>query len=243
PKKVAQLIEAERYSPAGTLICLSGRVGLLVSEMQNLTWRQVDFTQSVIILPDRTVPVPADALEYLTGLRAHDGGRSDHVVISKRAGKPLESAYISKTARAALVSAGVSNVTLSDLRGDLIRRTQVEAPVLALVKERGNITRSDVVKLLGVTRTQAYTRLSRMVTAEKLVRVGNRYFPPEHTTPPERHTELILGYLRKEDSAVRQDFARLLHILPRQVYPILQKLVVSGEIVFRDGRYYLPQQE
>jgi integrase len=241
-KKIAQLMESERYSPAATLVCLSGRVGLLVGEMQYLTWRQIDFLQAVITLPDRTVPIPVDALTYLTELKTHDGTRSEYVIISKRAGKPLEAAYLSKTARTALVSAGICDVTLSDLRSDFIRRTQVEAPILALAKECGNVTRAEVIKLLDATRTQAYSRLNHMVMAGKLVRVGNRYFLPEQTTPPERHTELILNYLRRDGSAVRQDFARLLNVLPRQVYPILQKLVASGDIVFQDGRYYLSQR-
>lgn len=242
-EKVARLIRSEQFSPAGTLICLSGMVGLLVSEMQNLTWRQVDFTNAFITFPDRTVPIPADAFQYLVKLKEYSGGRSDYVVVSRRAGKPLEAAYISKTARATLVSAGIPDVTLSDLRLDFIRRTQVEPPILSLTKERGNITRADVAELLSATRAQAYTRLNHMVASGKLVRVGSRYFLPEQTTPPERHTELILDYLGKEGSAVRQDFARLLNILPRQVYPILQKLVSSGDVVFRGGRYYLPGQE
>jgi len=242
-EKVAQLIASEQYSPAATLICLSAKVGLSVGEMQNLVWQQVDLSHAAITTGDRTVPIPADALAYLTKLKAHNDGRSDYVIISKRAGKPLEPAYISKTARAALVSAGIRNITLSDLRSDYIRRTQVEAPVLALTKAQGNVTRADVIKLLDASGMQAYHRLNHMVTAGKLVRVGARYFLPEHTSPPELHTELILDYLRKEGSAVRQDFARLLNILPRQVYPILQKLVLSGAVIFEDGRYSMPRQE
>lgn len=238
---ITRLIESEQYSPAGTLICLAARVGLLVSEMQNLTWQQVTLSKAVVNLPDRTVPIPPDALRYLMKLKTHDAGRSDYVVISKRAGKPLEAAYISKTARAALVSSGIRDVTLSDLRSDFLRRTQVEPPILAMAQKQGSVTRAAAAELLGVTRSQAYIRLSQMVSSGRLIRVGGRYFLPEQTTQPARHKEMILNYLRKEGSAVRQDFARLLNILPRQVYPILRHLVLSGEIELRDGRYYLPE--
>lgn len=244
-EKIARLIESEHYSPAGTLVCLASWVGLPVGEMQRLTWRQVILSKAAIDLSDRTVPIPPDALRYLIKLKAHDAGRSEYVVISKRAGKPLESAYLSKTARAVLVSNGIRDVTLSDLRADFIRRTQVEPPVLALAKRRGGVTRTEAAELLGFTRSQAYARLSRMVDSGKLVRVGSRYFSPEQTAKPARHRELILEYLQKEGSAVRQDFARLLNILPRQVYPILRRLVLSGEIALREGRYYLsaPQEQ
>ena len=235
---IARLVEAEGFSPAGTLICLAYGAGLQAGEMRRLTWNQVDFSRSVITLPDRTVTVPADVLSYLAALRERNGGRSDYVVISKRAGKPLEAAYLSKTARAALVSAGIADVTLSGLCSDYIHRTQVEQPVLQLVKERGSVMRSEVARLLHLTGTQTYARLSRMTASGRLVRVGNRYFLPGQTAAPDRHAGLILDYLRAEGSAVRQDLARLLHILPRQVYPILQKLVASGDVVFRQGRYY-----
>ncbi len=237
-EKLIRLMESEQYSPAGTLIRLSWKVGLPVGEMQYLTWGQVDFSQAVITLPERNVPVAGDVLSYLKNLKEKNGGKSDYVIISKRAGKPLEAAYISKTARAALVSAGIYNVTLSDLRSEFIRRTQVEEPVIKLAGERGSVTRSGVIKLLNLSGTQAYARLSHMVASGKLVRVGSRYFLPERAVPPEKHDTLILDYLRREGSAVRQDFARLLNILPRQVYPILQKLVASGKIVFEGGRYY-----
>jgi DeoR/GlpR family transcriptional regulator of sugar metabolism len=110
-----------------------------------------------------------------------------------------------------------------------------------MAQKQGSVTRAAAAELLGVTRSQAYIRLSQMVSSGRLIRVGGRYFLPEQTTQPARHKEMILNYLRKEGSAVRQDFARLLNILPRQVYPILRHLVLSGEIELRDGRYYLPE--
>lgn len=237
-ERLARLLQTQRFTPAGTLIRLASRAGLAAGEMQYLTWGQVDWKAGTITLPDRTVALSADLRDYLTDLQAYAGARSEYIVVSRRAGKPLEAAYLSKTVRAALVSGGIPNVTLSDLRHDFLHRTLVEEPVLELVRKGGGITRGQVARLLSLTQTQAYYRLSRMTDAGRLVRVGNRYFLPRQTTAPELHAQLILDYLRREGSAVRQDFARLLSVLPRQVYPILQRLVASGRVVFENGRYY-----
>lgn len=237
-EKLARLLRTQRYTPAGTLIRLAYSAGLHVNEMQLLTWDQIDLPGEIIRLPDRTVPIPADLLAYLTELRVQNADRSAYVVISKRTGKPLEAAYLSKTSKAALVAAGIPNITLSNLYSSFQYRTQVEEPVLKLVKREGNATCAQVAALLGVTRSQAHHRLSHMTAEGSLIRVGNRYFLPQETIRPEEHERLILDDLRRTGSAVRQDVARLLRIQPRQAYPILRKMVSSGQLSFENGRYY-----
>jgi Mn-dependent DtxR family transcriptional regulator len=109
---------------------------------------------------------------------------------------------------------------------------------MTIAEETGYVTRNLVMERLGLSKGQAYQRLSRMTERGSLILVGRRYFLPQHTAPAARHAEIILSYLAQE-SAVRQDIARLLHILPRQVYPIMRKLIASGDVVLEDGRYCL----
>jgi hypothetical protein len=82
-----------------------------------------------------------------------------------------------------------------------------------------------------------------MVSSGKLVRVGssvifcrNKRFSPHGTG------KLILDYLQK-GAPLSPGFCAASNILPRQVYPILRHLVLSGDIVLRDGRYYLSRPQ
>ncbi len=221
------LLDKEGSSPVGLLLGLSWQGGLRLREIRKLTWNQVDLDGGQLCFPDWQVPLAPDLCTKLSAAKSEYGALSDFVILSKRAKKPMETAYLSKIAVAALVHAGLDGIHLSDLRADYLMRTRVETPVLALAEESGYVTRNLVMQRLGLSKSQAYQRLSRMAERGSLLLVGRRYFLPRSTVPASRHTEMILSYLANE-SAVRQDLARLLHILPRQVYPIMRKLIASG---------------
>ncbi|MPM02025.1 hypothetical protein SDC9_48270 [bioreactor metagenome] len=237
-RSLQALLEKEGSSPVGLLLGLSWQAGLRLREIQKLTWSQVDLDGKKLCLPDRQVPLAPDLCTRLSAAKSEYGALSDFVILSKRAKKPMETAYLSKIAVAALVHAGLDGIHLSDLRADYLMRTRVETPILALAEESGHVTRNLVMERLGLSKSQAYQRLSRMAERGSLLLVGRRYFLPQRTVPASRHAEMILSYL-SQDSAVRQDLARLLHILPRQVYPIMRKLIASGDVVLEGGRYCL----
>ncbi len=232
------LLEKEGSSPIGLLLGLSWQEGLRLREIRKLTWSQVDLDGAILCLSDRQVPLAPDLCARLSAAKSEYGALSDFVILSKRAKKPMEAAYLSKIAVSALVHAGLDGVHLSDLRADYLMHNSLEAPILILAKESGYVTRNSVMERLGLSKGQAYQRLSRMTERGSLLLVGRRYFLPQGTVPASRHKETILTYLA-EGSAVRQDLARLLHILPRQVYPIMHKLIASGDVVLEKGAYCL----
>jgi len=232
------LLEKEGTSPVGQLLGLSWQAGLRLREIRKLTWDQVDLDGKKLCLSDRQIILVPDLYRRLSEAKSEYGELSKFVILSKRARKPMETAYLSKIAVAALVRAGLDGIHLTDLRADYLMRTRVETPILPLAKASGYVTRNLVMERLGLSKGQAYQRLSRMAVRGSLILVGRRYFLPQHTVPAARHAEIILSYL-EEESAVRQDIARLLHILPRQVYPIMQKLIASGDVVLENGRYCL----
>ena len=161
------------------------------------------------------------------------------MLTSPRSRQPYDRTRLSKLVRAALIRAGLDDVTLRDLRMDCGLRSGGEGRILELVRKRRAVTRNDVCALLEVSRTTAYNRLRQMVKRGRLTQVGNRYYLPEAVVPPEKQAEAILDYLEREGFAYRQDIAKLLGIEPGQCRPVLQKLLASGRICQERQRYLL----
>ena len=118
-------------------------------------------------------------------------------------------------------------------------REEVIAAAVALVREKGVISRGDVMEHLQLSRTAAYARLRRLVEQEKLVRVGGKYFLPGTVIPPEEQTEAVLEYLEDWGFAYRQDITALLGVQPKQCSVILKRLVEEG-LLRQQGQKYLP---
>ena len=117
-----QILEKNFDNAAGAILRLAWQAGLLRDEIQRLTWAQIDFLDSCIVLPDRRVPIPEDLASYLADLRAGHNRCSEVVVLSDRDKKPLTPQSISRLARQALDSAGQTAVRLIDLRHDFVLR-------------------------------------------------------------------------------------------------------------------------
>ena len=170
---------------------------------------------------------------------AAEAGREGFVLTAPRRGQPYDRTRLSKLARAALIRAGLDNLTLRDLRVDCGLRSGGEGQILAQARRQGWITRNEVMELLGISRTSAYNRLKQMVSRGKLTQVGNRYYLPDAVVPPEQQEVAVLEYLEREGFAYRQDVARLLGIGVVQCRPLLQRLLNSGKVVQRQQRYIL----
>ena len=102
-----------------------------------------------------------------------------------------------------------------------------------------SVTRGDVMRLLGLSKSAAYHRLKQMVNRGKLVQVGSRYYLRDTVVPPELQETAILDYLTNEGFAYRQDIARILRIEVSQCRPILQRLIDAGKIQQDRQRYIL----
>lgn len=233
-----KLLRAEGTSPAGVALWLTWQAGLQLEEIVALRWDQAELDRGLLRLEDRRVPLTGGVLGALEALRAAEPD-TEWVLTSPRSRQPYDRTRLSKLVRAALIRAGLDDVTLRDLRMDCGLRSGGEGRILELVRKRRAVTRNDVCALLEVSRTTAYNRLRQMVKRGRLTQVGNRYYLPEAVVPPEKQAEAILDYLEREGFAYRQDIAKLLGIEPGQCRPVLQKLLASGRICQERQRYLL----
>ena len=237
-----KLVQTERTTPAGVTLWLTWQLGLRLEEIVALKWDQVDLEQGSLHMPDRTVSLTSGVHSVLKDLRAASPD-SVYVLTAPRSGQPYDRVRLSKLVRTVLIRAGMDNVTLRDLRLDCAARTGGEDQVMAYLRKHQSVTRNQVMELLGVSKTAAYTRLKQMAKRGKLTQVGARYYLKGNVVPPERQAEAILEYLAKEGFAYRQDIARLLRIDPGQCRPILQKMVAAGQIIQERQRYELKRGE
>lgn len=232
--RLLRFLQKESGTVSSAILLLSWQAGLSQEEISSWTWKQVDLSRRVIHLNDRDVPLPQSVCGALAAL----GGSEGEVILAPVAGRALTPNRISKTARSALVRAGMDDVTLRDLRMDFSLRTGAETQVLNRVRDRGFITRNEIMSMFGISRASAYTRLRHMEERGRLVKIGTKYYHPETVVAPEEQRGAILGYLEKEGPAYRKDIASLLRIPPEQCYPILKRLVASGDIVCERQKYY-----
>lgn len=237
-----KLVQTERTTPAGVTLWLTWQLGLRLEEIVALKWDQVDLEQGSLHMPDRTVSLTSGVHSVLKDLRTASPD-SVYVLTAPRSGQPYDRVRLSKLVRTLLIRAGMDNVTLRDLRLDCAARTGGEDQVMAYLRKHQSVTRNQVMELLGVSKTAAYTRLKQMAKRGKLTQVGARYYLKGNVVPPERQAEAILEYLAKEGFAYRQDIARLLRIDPGQCRPILQKMVAAGQIIQKRQRYELKRGE
>ena len=137
-----------------------------------------------------------------------------------------------------LIRGGLERVALRDLRKD-DGRTAEDNAILELVRDRGSVSRSDVVDLLRLSKSAVYGRLRRLTGQERLVRIGGKYYLPGTVVPPEQHQEAIQAYISEAGFAYRQDIVDLLHIQPKQCSLVLRHLVDAGALLQEGQKYYL----
>lgn len=321
-----QALRETRGSAAEAVLRLAWQAGLLRDEIQHLTWEQVDVLDAAIVLPDRTVPIGQELLDWLQELRDSRDRSQEAVVLSDRDQKPLtpqsisrlarsaldkqgltrvrlidlrhdfilrqleehdwqyvsritgveaaglivhfaehleekkistrvrregpvltaprscqpyDRTRLSKLVRAALIRAGLDDLTLRDLRVDCALRSGGEGQILSQVRRQGWTTRNGVMSLLNVSRSTAYNRLKQLVSRGRLTQVGARYYLPESVVPPEKQEAAVLEYLEREGFTYRQDIARLLGIGASQCRPLLQRMLARGSIAQDRQRYVL----
>ena len=234
-----KLLQAERTTPAGVTLWLTWQLGLRLEEIITLRWEQV--VGETLQFSDREVPLTSGVVGVLTDLRAVSPD-TEYVITAPRSGQPYDRTRLSRLVRATLVRGGLDNVTLRDLRMDCDIRVGGETEVVAWLRRKKSITRSETAKLLGVSSTTAYTRLKQMVKRGRLTQIGMRYYLRSAVVPPERQETEILAYLEREGFAYRQDIAQLLKIEASQCRPILQRMIAAGQIRQESQRYILNKE-
>ena len=240
--KLWKVLQTERDTPAGLALWLAWQLGLQAQEIVALTWDQVDFDSDCLRLPDREVPLTNALRRLLEDTRRRAPAEESHVLLTEHSRKPVDLPRLSRMTRAALIRGGMEDVLLRDLRRDEGREDE-DARLLSLTAAQGMLDRGDVMDLLGLSKTAAYTRLRRLTERGKLVRIGGKYYLPGDVVPPEKHLETIRAYLEKFGFAYRQDIADLLRIQRKQCALILRRMVERGELAQSGQKYYLPGNE
>ena len=217
---------------------LTWHMGLQAQELVALTWDQVE--EDFIRVNGREVPLTNAVRRLLSENRdRRPPGADPHVLLTEQSKKPMDLPRLSRMVRAALIRGGMENTRLMDLRRNENRESG-DAALLSLAAEKGAISRGDVMDLLGVSRTAAYSRLHRLTERKRLVRVGGKYYLPGTVVPPEEQSAAVREYLERMGFAYRQDIAQLLRVERKQCAVILKHMVENGTIVRQGQKYLLP---
>lgn len=240
--KLWRVLQTERGSPAGLALWLAWQLGLQAQEIISLTWDQVALERDLLCLPGREVPLTNAVRRQLEeARRRRRPGDPPQVLLTERSRRPMDLPRLSRMTRAALIRGGMEHTSLRDLRRDEGREDE-DARLLEAARQ-APLSRGDVMALLGVSKTAAYTRLHRLTERKKLVRIGGKYYLPGSVVPPERQLEAIRAYLGQAGFAYRQDIVSLLNIRPKQCTLLLRRLVDAGELVQSGQKYFLPETE
>lgn len=164
------------------------------------------------------------------------------MLLTPNSRRPLDQPRLSKMVRTALIRGGMEHISLGDLCREE-RRESEDARLLAYAAEKGTISRSEAMSLLGLSKVAAYERLRQLAERGKLVRVGGKYYPAGQVVPPEEQYDVIRTFLEQSGPAYRQDLAALLHVGDRQCALILKHMVEDGRLVQAGQRYALPIRE
>ena len=231
-----KLLRTEGTSPAGISLWLTWQAGLRLEEIVALTWEQIQ--GDCLRLPRREVLLTSGTQQVLEELAAREGRRGP-VLTAPRSGLPYDRTRLSKLARAALIRAGLDDLTLRDLRVDYALRSGGAGQILSQVRRQGRTTRNEVRSLLNVSQAVAYHRLKQLVNRGQLTQVGARYYLPGTVVPPNSQEAALVKYLEREGFAYRQDVARLLGIDAGQCRPLLRRMLARGTLIQDRQRYIL----
>lgn len=192
-----KLLQAEGSSPVGLALWMGWKLGMQVREMTALTWDQVDLDRGLVRLPDRDLALGVTLRRLL---RAAAGrrrpGEDPHVLLTPNSRRPLDQPRLSKMVRTALIRGGMEHISLGDLCREE-RRESEDARLLAYAAEKGTISRSEAMSLLGLSKVAAYERLRQLAERGKLVRVGGKYYPAGQVVPPEEQYDVIRTFLEQ----------------------------------------------
>ena len=238
-----KLLQAEGGSPVGLALWMSWKLGMQAREIVALTWSQVDLDRGVIHLPDRDLTLGITLRRLLrTAQNRRREGDDPHVLLAPNSRRPIDQPRLSKLVRTALIRGGLETVSLGDLCREE-RREGEDARLLVYAAEKGAISRSEAMSILGLSKVAAYERLRQLTASGRLVRVGTKYYPAGQVVPPEEQYGVIREFLTQSGPAYRQDLAALLHIGDRQCALILKHMVEAGRLVRTGQRYALPVEE
>ena len=154
-----KLLQTEGSSPVGLALWMSWKLGMQAREIEALTWSQVDLDRGVIHLPDRDLTLGITLLRLLrTAQNRRREGDDPQVLLAPNSRRPIDQPRLSKLVRTALIRGGLETVSLGDLCREE-RREGEDARLLVYAAEKGAISRSEAMSILGLSKVAAYERL------------------------------------------------------------------------------------
>lgn len=240
--KMWKILQTNKESAIGLALWMRWQMGLQLTELVELTWDRVDLEANLLHLPGREVEISQGVRSLLKDRRDRRGeGEDPHVLLTERSRKPLDSVYLSKCMRTMLIRGGVEDVTFRNIQ----RNTDADVEKLKitnLAKTKNGITRSDVVKALGLSGAAASRRLGELVREGGLVQVYAKYYLPDSVVPVERQEAAVRDYLEANGTAALDDLVFLLQLERRQCGRILKRMVAEGVLAQEGKLYRLPEE-
>jgi len=239
--KLWKIVEAEGSSCEGLSLWMAWKLGMQMQEIIDLTWEQVDLNKGIIVLPDRQIEMTTEFVKRLSDVKKGRDPESDpHVLLTPRSKHPYDLARLSRILRTVMIRGGLEGVSFKDIVPDAKRENEDER-ILRCAMKHGSVTRNDVIKLLGLTKNQAFNRLRALVDRGELIKIGAKYFVPGTVVPPEEQYEVLSAHLEVVGSSFRKELADILHLDGKQCSVILRKLVAEGKLVRKGQLYTLPE--
>ena len=228
-RDIETVLARSKDSAEGLALWLYLRGGLSAAEIVSLTWEKIDFADGVIDLGDRRLEVSEELLAVLRAERQRRADGDDaHVLLSPRARKPIRADRLSVVMRSFLLRNGVEE-RWSDIGRDT-EAERVNRKITDYCASHNGISLRECMALLDMSSAEAFRRIDRLVTAQRLKRSGRRYYLSEDVIAPEDYEDTIIDYIKRSGSASRTEVKNLLHIGERTAWKILTKLVKNGTL-------------
>ena len=226
PERMEELLAAHPGDAPGVILRLAWRAGLKRKEISALTWPQVDRSADLLRLPDREVPAERELLDCLERWRNRPSAVPSAFVVSSGRRSRMAEQSISRLARSALDSVGLTEIRLVDLRHDFVRR---------------QLERWDwpyVLRISGISVSTYRNSIAGLVT------VGEQ--TPEPQADPAEESRRLRDVMEREGSSAAGIALRLsvqLGLRNEEIVRLTWETVdlEGGVLLLPDGTVHLPE--
>ncbi len=113
--------------------------------------------------------------------------------------------------------------------------------IVSYVRLCGCLSISGIAAEFELSTQEAKKAVEKCRREGKLELIGTKYYPSNCVVPTARHKEIIVEYISSNQPVTHSELARLLGLKDsRQVLPILNRLIKSGDIIKTSAdKYYL----
>ena len=240
---------AQNGSAEGLAIWMGWKLGMRLSDIVELTWKQIDMENRCIFVPAQTLDMDDVLYQQLRRLQAERNPEQDeYVVLTPRSKRPFSLERLSVAIKNMLFREGMEGmtfldlITLSQMERQQPKLEKADAILMGYAEQHGNISKRKGAELLQGTDMSAYNQLQNLAKNGKLVHVGEVYYIPGTVVPPEEHYEVVCAYLQENGPSFLKELTDLLRLTGRQAQWILLGFVKEGRLIKKGKRYALPAE-